>query len=247
MKPRGLHTSPFRCAPTPRPLTTMMYAWRSSMLLDRQVLLDSILYGHGLVGNDHPIGPANRYYASELPQREYDPERARHHLRKAGLSDLTVDLSTAETVFTGAEDAAVLYKEQAAKAGITINVVHEPSDAYYQTAYMNKAWSTSVWSGRPTEDWMFSTAYVPGAQWNETFWDNWRFNALLIEARAEIDETKRRDMYVELQRIVRDEGGAVLPFFYNFLFASTDKLEHGPLLNFWDLDGLRLSERWWFA
>ena len=31
--------------------------------LNRQEMVDKILQGHGKVGNDHPIGPANQYLA----------------------------------------------------------------------------------------------------------------------------------------------------------------------------------------
>ena len=29
----------------------------------------------GEAGNDHPIAPVNRYYAKDLPKRQYDPEK----------------------------------------------------------------------------------------------------------------------------------------------------------------------------
>ena len=61
-------------------------------------MVDKILLGHGAVGNDHPIGPANQYYAADLPQNEYDPEKAKSLLKKAGMDGLKVDLSTEELV-----------------------------------------------------------------------------------------------------------------------------------------------------
>ena len=196
--------------------------------LNREVLLQTILGGHGYLGNDHPIGRPNRYFASELPQRHYDPDKARFHLKRAGLTELTVSLHAADVAFGGAVDAAELYKGHASKAGITIDVVREPND-------------------RPTEDWMFSTAYEAGANWNDTHWVNERFNQLLHAARAELDEAKRREMYVEMQRIVRDEGGVVIPVFNNYVFAMSKKVEHGPMSSAWGNDGQKGMERWWFA
>ena len=40
--------------------------------VNRQEMVDKVLLGHGAVANDHPIGPANQYFASDLPQIEYD-------------------------------------------------------------------------------------------------------------------------------------------------------------------------------
>ena len=61
-----------------------------------------------------PIGPANRYQATaeEIPQREYDLDKAKFHLKKAGLDSLDVKLHVAETAFAGATDGAQLYQER---------------------------------------------------------------------------------------------------------------------------------------
>ena len=84
--------------------------------------------------------------------------------------------------------------------------------------------------------------------WNDTFWDNKRFNELLLKARAELDTTKRREMYFEMQQIVRDEGGVVVPMYANYVDAASTKLAHEEAIgNNWQLDGVRLAERWWFA
>jgi peptide/nickel transport system substrate-binding protein len=48
--------------------------------LDRQEMVDKILYGYGAVGNDNPIGPTQQYYAADLPVNSYDPDKARFHL-----------------------------------------------------------------------------------------------------------------------------------------------------------------------
>ena len=215
--------------------------------LDREALLKTVLRGHGAVGNDHPISPANHFHASDLPQRAYDPDKAKFHLQKAGLSTLSVDLSAADAAFAGAVDAAVLYREHAAPIGIDINVVREPNDGYWSNVWMNKPWGMCYWGGRPTEDWMFSTAYAAGAPWNDSFWDHERFNKLLVLARGELDQALRREMYVEMQTIVSNEGGVVVPLFNNYVFATSDKVRHGELAGNWDLDGSKLTERWWFA
>jgi peptide/nickel transport system substrate-binding protein len=215
--------------------------------VDREALLQSVLRGHGVVGNDHPIGRSNRYHADELEQRVYDPDKAKFHLKKAGLDSLTVDLSAADAAFGGAVDAAVLYREHAAKAGIEINVIREPNDGYWSAVWMKKPWSAVYWGGRPTEDWMFSTAYAAGAPWNDTFWEHERFNKLLLEARAELNEAKRREMYVEMQRIVSDEGGVVVPMFNNYVFGMRKNVQHGEMAANWGLDGNKGMERWWFA
>jgi peptide/nickel transport system substrate-binding protein len=104
------------------------------------------------------------------------------------------------------------------------------------------------WSGRPTENWIFSQIYAADAAWNDTFWKHEKFNELLVQGRAELDETKRREIYVEMQRILHDEGGVVIPLFQSDVLAHTDKVFVPELIgNNWELDGEKNAERWWFA
>lgn len=214
--------------------------------IDREQMLKIILQGYGVVGNDHPISPTNRYHDNELPQRIYDPEKAKYHFKKAGLNGQIINLHAADIGHRGSVDAAMLYQEHAKKAGININVVREPDDGYYSNVWMKKQWVACYWGGRPTEDWMFSIAYAAGAPWNDTYWKHERFNKLLKEARKELVEAKRREMYYEMQKIVRNEGGVVVYAFVSDLFAATDRLKYGKLAGNWELDGMRCAERWWF-
>lgn len=214
--------------------------------MDRENLLKTILRGHGIVGNDHPISPNYRFHNSALPQRKYDPDKAKYYLKKAGMSSLSVDLHAADAAFNGAVDAAVLYQSHAAKAGININVVREPNDGYWSNVWLKKPWVACYWGGTATEDICFSQAYAAESDWNDTHWKDPRFNKLLVEARAELNKDKRREMYGEMQRLLSDEGGLVLPLFANNVHAISNKIAHNKLEERWPMDGRRFCERWWF-
>lgn len=216
--------------------------------IDRQELVDKILFGYGSIGNDHPIGPGQRYFNTELAQKAFDPDKAKYHLKQAGLDSLEVKLSAADAAFAGAVDAAVLYQNSAGKAGITLTPVREPNDGYWSDVWMKKPFCAVYWSGRPVEDQMFATAYQCGAAWNDSFWCNDRFEELLLKARSELDEDKRRAMYFEMQAICSDDGGVVVPMFANYVFGNSNKVAHPEVLGAnWDVDGMRFIERWWMA
>jgi peptide/nickel transport system substrate-binding protein len=216
--------------------------------VDRQEMVDKVLQGHGAVGNDNPIGPANQYFASDMPQNEYDPEKAKHLIKEAGLDGLQVDLSASNAAFGGAVDAALLYQASAKGAGIDINVVQEPADGYWSNVWLKKAWCACYWSGRATEDWMFSSAYETGVPWNDTGWENARFQELLLSARAELDTAKRKDQYTEMQMLISKEGGTVIPMYANYVDAHSTKLANsGTVGNVFQMDSSRMIERWWFA
>ena len=167
--------------------------------INREEMVEKILFGFGVAGNDHPIGRGQRFFARDLEQRVYDPDKAKHYLKKAGMDSLAVDLSVADVAFAGAIDAGVLYAESAKAAGIDLTVVREPNDGYWSNVWQKKPWSACYWSGRPTADWMFSTTYAAGVPWNDTNWEHEKFNELLKVAR---DGARR----VEAARHVRGDA-----------------------------------------
>ena len=218
------------------------------LAVDREALLKTILGGHGQVGNDLPIGRNQEFYNTELPQREYDPDQAAFLLKEAGMSGLSVELSAADAAFDGAVDAAVLYAEHAKAAGININVIRESNDGYWSNVWQQKPWCMCYWSGRPTQDWMWTIAYESGGAWNDNNWENAQFQSLLKQARVEVDQSKRRDMYWEMQRLHWEEGGTVVPLFAADLMGLSDKLSLPEVIGSdWELDGHRCGERWSFA
>ena len=95
---------------------------------------------------------------------------------------------------------------------------------------------------------LFSQIYAADASWNDTFWKNGAFNDLLIKARAELDPKKRRTQYVEMQQILHDDGGLILPLFQSDVMAYHERLHVPETVGAnWELDGAKNSERWWFA
>lgn len=215
--------------------------------LNREEMVQKILLGHGVIGNDHPIGPSYRYHAGDIEQTAFDPDKARYHMKKSGLDAITIDLSAADAAFAGAVDAVQLYQASAAKAGIKINIVREPNDGYWSNVWNKKPWCASYWGGYTTEDTMFSNGYAAGAAWNDTQWDDERFGELLVASRAELDQERRADMYRDMQTLLRDEGGAVVPMFANAVIAMTDKIAHGQQSWVRAFDGRRIMERWWMV
>ncbi|MEM6677177.1 MAG: ABC transporter substrate-binding protein [Pseudomonadota bacterium] len=216
--------------------------------IDREAMLKTVLRGYGTLGNDHPVAPSQQFFAADIEQRAYDPDKATFHLKKAGHDAISLSLSVSDSLYPGAVDGAVLYKEKLDPIGIDLEVLREPGDGYFSNVWMKKPFVASFWGARPTADLILSTAYMSGAPWNDSFLDNERLTGLITGARSEIDEAKRAEMYREIQMILRDEGGTVIPIFANNVFAVSDKIGHPEAVaGNWELDGGRLLDRWWFA
>ncbi|MCF3592979.1 ABC transporter substrate-binding protein [Rhodobacteraceae bacterium LMO-12] len=183
--------------------------------INRQEMVDKILFGYGSVGNDTPINASYPLF-TEAEQRTYDPDKAAHHMKKSGY-DGPILLRTSDNSFPGAPDASALFQQSCKAAGINLEIKREPNDGYWSEVWNKQPFCTSYWSGRPVQDQMFSTAYLSTADWNDTRFSNEKFDQLLIAARAELDETKRKQMYADMSTIVRDEGGLICPMFNDFV------------------------------
>ena len=149
--------------------------------IDRQDILNKAFLGNAKVANDDPIAPQIRFAIDPQPVHTYDVAKAKEYLQKSGLQTLAVDLSVAETAFPGAVEAALLFKEHAAKAGITINVIREADDGYWDKVWQHKAFVGVDWLGKPTCDSLFTTVYTTNAPWSDTGWSNPRFDKLIVE------------------------------------------------------------------
>ena len=95
---------------------------------------------------------------------------------------------------------------------------------------------------------MFSTAYQSGAPWNDSGWNQAQFQQLLLAARSELDATKRRAIYHDMQVILAEQGNTVIPVFANFIDGHSTRLTPGASVgNLHNMDSGRMIERWWFS
>ena len=187
------------------------------------------------------------YYPDGIEQRGYDPDKAKWHLKEAGMEGLTLDVSASDSIMPGAVDFVTLYAEQAKAAGITLKPVREPGDGYWSDVWLKKPFIFSKWGARPTPDMIYTLAYQSGAPGSEAFWSNESFDKILLEAKAELDDAKRAEMYRDMSTLLRDEGGSIVPMFTNYVYAHSDKVGHNETVSStWELDGARAYQRWWF-
>jgi peptide/nickel transport system substrate-binding protein len=194
--------------------------------VDREEMVQRILHGYGTVGNDTPMIAGYPLFDDDIEQRVFDPEKAAEHYKKSGHTG-SVLLRTSDVAFPGAVDAAQLFQQSAAKCGITVEIQREPGDGYWSQVWNKQPFSMSYWTGRPTQDQVYSIAYLSNAEWNDTRFFREDFDKLIIGARSELDDTKRKAMYKQAAMILRDEGGAIVPMFNNYIDAT------GPRVGGW--------------
>ena len=194
--------------------------------LNREEMVDKILQGYGSIGNDMPINAAYPLFDETIPQRAFDLEKAAEHYKKSGHDGSPIILRTADGAFPGAVDAAALFQQSCQAAGIPLEIKREPNDGYWSEVWNVQPFCCSYWGGRPVQDQMYTTAYLSTADWNDTRWKVPAFDDMLLAARAELDPTKRKEIYSQMGRMLNEEGGLLVPMFNDFVDAVSTKVQN---------------------
>lgn len=201
--------------------------------IDRRALLDDVLLGHGDIGRDTPVGPANQFFAAKLDAPAFDPDLARHFLKKSGVDRL--EIAMGQHLPTPASRLGTSIATQFAELGLPVRI-GAGKGVFHSSA------------GRATEDWVLSTYLTAGAPWNASNWTHPMFETMLLSARSELDSTKRRARYQDIQELLRNEGATTVPVFADHLQAVSDRIATPKAIGrHWAMDNARFAERWWRA
>lgn len=196
---------------------------------DRPKILAVALQNQGTIGNDSHVAPAHPEYM-EIAPFPFDVARSKALLAEAGLKDgVTVELAVSSDWPESLAFAQVL-KEDAAAGGFTINLKTMPASEYWDGW---TEWNMGItwWSHRSLAPMTLPLAYIANADgepvpWNESRWVDEEFSAILKEAEATLDLSKRKELVGRLEQIQRDRGSVLIPFFMN-VWKIYDKKFHG--------------------
>lgn len=187
------------------------------LIADRQELVDGALSGAGVVGNDL-FGKGYEYYADGLPQRAQELDRARALLKQAGAEKLKVTLDTS-AVAAGFTEAAGIFRDQAAQAGVTVDVKVGSKDSYWSDILDNGTLSCYRSGAMPIEA-HISQRLLTDSTTNATKWQHKDFDALYQQAQATRDKTARAAVYERMQRRLYAEGGFLIWGFADWIIGT---------------------------
>lgn len=208
----------------------------------RDRVVQTILKGHGTIGNDHPIGPAYNEHCADLEQRAYDPDKAKFHLEKSGVTSAVIH---AADIGNGLVDMCLMLQREAQKIGFNLEVKRVPNDGYWGTVWMKQPLMVSNWNMRPTANTMLSFAYASTAPWNESQWKDEAFDELLLAARAEPDAALRSEMFCDMQRMIRDGAGTLIAAHPNLVDGKASYVQGVPEIPLGPLGSGALPESVW--
>ena len=216
--------------------------------IDKQGIVDAIFAG-AYEPSSAPIVPAVFGY-EEVGPYEYDPEKAQELMAEAGYEDgfemelyhptgrYPMDETVAETVQGMLADVGIEANLSTYDWGTYLELIaqEDPDDAEHDAYVLG--WGTVTWDGDYGLYPLLHSGEWPPAS-NRSYYANEEVDALLEEARREMDQNVREELYAEAIEIIWDDA----PWLYLYdqvqVNAELDRVEgliHHPLENIsaWD-------------
>ena len=210
------------------------------LVVNRPELMNIVFAGHGTLGND-VFSRWDSEYDNSLPQRHQDLAQAKHLLKQAGHAGLTTELVVAPQA-QGAVVAAQVFQQQANGAGVKINIRQITTTAF-NNDYTKWTFANSFWWANPYFQ-EVGLATLPAGPYNETHFNNPKYNALYAQGLKTVNASKRKEIAHEMQKIDYDTGGYIIPCFAPVIDGMSSKLrgdkksKSGLPFNNWDLKSL---------
>lgn len=196
-------------------------------LVPREQILESVFAGHARIGNDLS-GWFDPRYDHSLPQRPYDPEKARSLLKQAGVSSLESVEFVYSDIWPEAADICTLFASACTQAGFPLSTKLVPSADYYASYWPNKyPMSVDFWRARALVD-QWRVSCLPGAVFNETSFNNPQFNTIYAELTRTGDASMQEGLFYEAQKILYEQGGNIVPAFGNYVVAASTRVINIP-------------------
>jgi len=213
-------------------------------LIDREQMRKSVALGHAVLANDQPIDPTNRFHFAGLPQRAFDLDKAKFHLKKSGLGDAPVPVIASPAALYSVEMALVM-QQSAQKIGLNLDVKRMPADGYWSNHWLNSAVGFGNVNPRPSADTLLTLFFKSDAAWNESRWKSEKFDQLLVASRAETDAAKRKQQYADMQVMIHEQAGLGIPLFLASLDGHSSKLKGLSPIPLGGLMGYSFAEHVW--
>ncbi len=216
-------TGVIRMKVTEKPFTDIRVRKAVQKCCDAQRNLDIAHQGLGIVAEHHHVASIHPDYF-KLPPFKQDIAGAKKLLAEAGYPDgIEITCTVGNTDGVWEQNSVAVLKEDCAKAGITINMNVMPM-AQYWDIWTSSPFSLTSWTHRPLAVMVLGLAYRAGVPWNESSYNNPKFDAALNEAEATLNVEARRVKMEKVEKILQDDAVMVQPFFRSVFTAVSDNV-----------------------
>jgi peptide/nickel transport system substrate-binding protein len=196
-----------------------------ALMLNRPVLIEGLLDGFGVAGNDHPIWQNFPMYdPNAVAQRTEDLAAAQGLLDAAGFGDgFDAPLDTLE--FNEVPALAQLIQASAAQLNnVNLSVGVYDSGTYYGDYWLAAQNSMGIvhYGHRGVPNVYLGAPLLSGERgtWNASHWENADYDALFDQFVSAPDLDTQRQIAGQIQVLLNDEVPFIVPYFLDFISVT---------------------------
>ncbi|HZR52845.1 MAG TPA: ABC transporter substrate-binding protein [Streptosporangiaceae bacterium] len=202
-----------------------------ALTLNRPQIVQSLFKGYADLGNDSPFAPVFPSTSTSVAQRAQNLSQAKSLLSAAGhASGFSANLVTENLLEI--PDFAQIVVQEAAAAGIKINLKVETSSAYYGKAtFGNSDWLDATMSlvdyGHRSVPNVFLTAPLQTTNaksgtgaWNAAHFANSQYDKLVAQYIAAADVSTQQSLAGQIENLLLAQTPVIFAYFYNYLTAT---------------------------
>ncbi len=217
-----------------------------ALTINRPQLIEGLLKGAALVGNDTPFW--QRYpSAASTPQRRRDVAEARQLLAAAGQRDLSFTITTHR--LQEIPDYAAAIQRYARDAGIDVKIELQSDAEYYgggddyyaTTPWINKQATITEWGHRAVPNVYLTAAYASNGIWNAPHYKNPKLDAAIKSYLSAVDTRTQRRYSREITSILKRDVPIVIAYHYINVTPVAANVRNFQLES---INHIRLAKTW---
>jgi peptide/nickel transport system substrate-binding protein len=196
------------------------------------------------------LPPESWAYNGDVPRFDYNPDRARQLLDQAGypaVNGVRLHLAMKTSTEESTRLMAAVFQQQLRQVGIVLDIRTFEFATFFSDVTRGAYQVHSLrWVGGNEDpdifEYVFHSAKFSPHGANRTYYTNPRVDALIDQARGELDQNTRKQIYAEIQQILAEDLPYINLWYYENVMVHTRRIRNLTLNPPGNYDFLKMAE-----
>jgi peptide/nickel transport system substrate-binding protein len=217
--------------------------------IDRRPMMQYLSRGFARPANSI-LPPESWAYNDDVPRYEYNPERARQLLDAAGypaVNGVRFHLTMKSSTEGSTRLLTAVLQQQLREVGIALDIRSFEFATFFSDVTHGSFQMYSLrWIGGNEDpdifEYVFHSSKFPPNGANRSYYSNLRLDALIDQARGELDQNTRKQLYAEIQMILAEQLPYINLWYQDNVLVSSRRVKNLTLNPSGNYDFLKTAE-----